>query len=92
MSAAIIGEDYVYTSTQHLHYIDNVYASLAVYINNHINILICKGRRLELVTYETDITTLNRKYTEQEYPITEHYVPHETKVILNGNEPEEDIL
>ena len=31
MSAAIIGEDFVYTSAQHLHYIDNVYASLAVY-------------------------------------------------------------
>ena len=27
MSAAIMGEDYVYTSAQHLHYIDNVFAS-----------------------------------------------------------------
>lgn len=92
MSAAIIGEDYVYTSAQHLHYIDNVYASLAVYIDNHINILTCKGRRLELVTYETDITNLSRKYAKQEYPIAEHYVPHETKVILNGNEPKQEIL
>ena len=90
MSAAIIGEDYVYTSAQHLHY--NVYASLAVYINNHIKILTCKGRRLELVTYETDLTNLNQKHAEQEDPITERYVPHETISILNGNEPEQEIL
>ena len=92
MSAAIIGEDYVYTSAQHLHYIDNVFASLAVYINNHIKILTCKGRRLELVTYETDLTNLNQKHAEQEDPITERYVPHETISILNGNEPEQEIL
>lgn len=92
MSAAIIGEDYVYTSAQHLHYIDNVYASLAVYINNHIKILTCRGRRLELVTYETDLTNLNQEHAEQEYPITECYVPHETISILNGNEPEQEIL
>lgn len=92
MSAAIIGEDYVYTSAQHLHYIDNVYASLAVYINNHIKILTCKGRRLELVTYETDLTNLNQEHAEQEDPITERYVPHETINILNGNEPEQEIL
>lgn len=92
MSAAIIGEDYVYTSAQHLHYIDNVYASLAVYINNHIKILTCKGRRLELVTYETDLTNLNQEHAEQEDPITERYVPHETISILNGNEPEQENL
>lgn len=92
ISAAIIGEDYVYTSAQHLHYIDNVYASLAVYINNHIKILTCKGRRLELVTYETDLTNLNQEHAEQEDPITERYVPHETISILNGNEPEQEIL
>lgn len=92
MSAAIIGEDYVYTSAQHLHYIDNVYASLAVYINNHIKILTCKGRRLELITYETDLTNLNQEHAEQEYPITECYVPHETISILNGNESEQEIL
>lgn len=92
MSAAIIGEDYVYTSAQHLHYIDNVYASLAVYINNHIIILTCKGRRLELVTYETDLTNLNQEHAELEEPITERYVPHETISILNGNEPEQEIL
>lgn len=92
MSAAIIGEDYVYTSAQHLHYIDNVYASLAVYINNHIKILTCKGRRLELVTYETDLTNLNQEHADQEDPITERYVPHEAISILNGNEPEQEIL
>lgn len=92
MSAAIIGEGYVYASAQHLHYIDNVYASLAVYINDKIKILTCRGRRLELVTYETDKANLYREYAEQEGSITEYYVPHETKVILNGNEQEEEIL
>ena len=32
LAAAIFGEGYNYTKAQHLHYIDQVYASLAVYI------------------------------------------------------------
>lgn len=92
MSAAIIGEDYVYTSAQHLHYIDNVYASLAVYINNHINILTCKGRRLNLDTYKTDSHVLDREYSKQTHRVIEHYASIDKQVILDGSESVEEIL
>lgn len=92
MSAAIIGEDYVYTSARHLHYIDNVYASLAVYINNHINILTCKGRRLYLNTYETDLHVLDREYSKQTHRVIEHYASINKQVILDGSESVEEIL
>lgn len=92
MSAAIIGEDYVYTSAQHLHYIDNVYASLAVYINNHINILTCKGRRLNLNTYKTDLHVLDREYSKQTHRVIEHYASINKQVILDGSESVEEIL
>lgn len=92
MSAAIIGEDYVYTSARHLHHIDNVYASLAVYINNHINILTCKGRRLYLNTYETDLHVLDREYSKQTHRVIEHYASINKQVILDGSESVEEIL
>lgn len=92
MSAAIIGEDYVYTSAQHLHYIDNVYASLAVYINNHINILTCKGRKLNLDTYKTDLHVLDREYSKQTHRVIEHYASINKQVILDGSESVEEIL
>lgn len=92
MSAAIIGEDYVYTSAQHLHYIDNVYASLAVYINNHINILTCKGRRLNLDIYKTDLHVLDREYSKQTHRVIEHYASIDKQVILDGSESVEEIL
>lgn len=43
LSAAIIGEDFVCSSAQHLHFIENVYASLAVYRDTNILILTCKA-------------------------------------------------
>lgn len=92
MSAAIIGEDYVYTSAQHLHYIDNVYASLAVYINDHIKILTCKGRRLSLVTYNTDPCVLVSEYSKQTHSVTEWYIPGDEQVILDGNDSVEELL
>ena len=92
MSAAIIGEDYVYTSAQHLHYIDNVYASLAVYINDHIKILTCKGRRLDLDTYKTDLHVLDREYSKQTHRVIEHYAYIDKQVILDGSESVEEIL
>ena len=92
MSAAIIGEEYVYTSAQHLHYIDNVYASLAVYINNHIKILTCKGRRLDLDTYKTDLHVLDREYSKQTHRVIEHYAYIDKQVILDGSESVEEIL
>jgi hypothetical protein len=46
LSAAILGEYYNFTKAQHLHYIDNVYASLAVYIDKKVYVITCKGRKL----------------------------------------------
>ena len=56
MSAAIQGEGYVYSSAQHLHYIENMYCALAVYINDHVEILTCKGREMYLQRYSKDHT------------------------------------
>lgn len=91
LSAAIIGEDYVYSSAQHLHYIDNVYASLAVYIDSHIKVLTCKGRKLSVTTFEAELAELNRQY-DKGTQVTESYKPQEPIVVLNGNEPIDKVL
>ena len=96
LSAAIIGEDYVYSSAQHLHYIDNVYAALAVYIDTKVKILTSLGNRLYVTTYETDTEQLVRQYEDkhiqgkriEEYRPT----PVSTTVILYGNEPKDALL
>ena len=88
LAAAIIGEGYVYSSAQHLHYIDNVYASLAVYMDTKIRILTCKGGVLYVSTYETDI----RKLAESESIITELYYHSNTTNILCGTEPKDVLL
>lgn len=91
LSAAIIGEDYVYSSAQHLHFIENVYASLAVYIDNHIKVLTCKGRKLTVTTFEVDLNDLDKRY-KNGTKVTEHYKPQDTIVVLHGNEPIDKIL
>lgn len=91
LSAAIIGEDYVYSSAQHLHFIENVYASLAVYIDNHITVLTCKGRKLTVTTFEVDLNDLDKRY-KNGTKVTEHYKPQDTIVVLHGNEPIDKIL
>lgn len=57
-SAAVFGENYIYTSAQHLHYIENVYASLAVFIDNEVKILTVKGHdvTMETLRYMMDRT------------------------------------
>lgn len=92
LSAAIIGEEYVYSSAQHLHYIDNVYASLAVYRNNKVLVLTCKGRKLTLTTYSADLDELDRLYSETNAHVRETYNIEETNEVLNGNEPVDKIL
>lgn len=91
LSAAIIGEDFVYSSAQHLHFIDNVYASLAVYIDSHIKVLTCKGRKLSVTTYEADLAELNQQY-DKGFQVTESYKPQKSIVVLSGNEPIGKIL
>lgn len=76
MSAAIIGEDYVYSSAEHLHYIDNVFASLAVYRDIKVLILTCKGRVLTLTTYTANVDECNRMIYEKTSIVK----------VLNGNE------
>ena len=49
LSAAIYGEGYNYSSAEHLHYIDNVYASLAVYVDTRVEIITCLGRKSYLL-------------------------------------------
>lgn len=50
LSAAIFGENYIYSSAQHLHYIENVYASLAFFIDSEVKILTVKGHDITLET------------------------------------------
>lgn len=54
MSAAILGEDFNYASAQHLHYIEHVYASLAVYLDHETKILTVKGGRAWLSTIDEE--------------------------------------
>lgn len=53
-SAAILGEDFNFASAQHLHYIDNVYASVAVYLDNKVKILTVKGRKVWASTIDSE--------------------------------------
>ena len=52
LSAAILGENFNFASAQHLHYVDNVYASVAVYIDHETKILTVKGRKVWVSTIE----------------------------------------
>lgn len=88
LAAAIIGEGYVYSSAQHLHYIENLYASLAVYMDTKIRILTCKGGVLYVSTYETDL----RKLTVKDDDTKETYYHTNTTVVLSGNEPKDRLL
>jgi len=56
-SAAAISEMPVYNAAEHLHYIDNVYASLLVYINGEIIELKIDGRHIELNSYISHANT-----------------------------------
>lgn len=93
LAAAIIGEDYVYSSAQHLHYIDNVYAAIAVYIDNKILILTCLGNQLFAKEYEIDFDKLTQEcHNEQQVKVQEQYKPTSRIDILNGNEPVDELL
>ena len=88
LAAAIIGEGYVYSSAQHLHYIENLYASLAVYMDTKIRILTCKGSALYVSTYETDL----RELAEKDDDTKETYYHTNTTDVLHGNEPKDQLL
>lgn len=92
LSAAIIGEDYVYSSAQHLHYIDNVYASLAVYVDSAIKVITCKGRKLSVTEFHADLEKLAKMYYDQEETVEEVYEPQEVTTILDGTESNTELL
>lgn len=52
LSAAILGETFNYSSAQHLHYIEHVYASVAVYLDHELKILTVKGRNVSISTID----------------------------------------
>ena len=52
LSAAILGETFNYSSAQHLHYIEHVYASVAVYLDHEVKILTVKGRKINISTID----------------------------------------
>lgn len=54
LSAAILSEKYVYAAAEHLHYIEDVFASLAAYIDGKIQIIHIQGRSIKLSVYELD--------------------------------------
>ncbi len=63
LATSIIGEDYVYDSAEHLHYIDHVYGSLAVMMGREIKVLTVEGRKVEIDTYQWSKS--NRMYTRR---------------------------
>ena len=52
LSDAILGETFNYSSAQHLHYIEHVYASVAVYLDHEVKILTVKGRNVSISTID----------------------------------------
>lgn len=92
LSAAINGEGYVYTSAQHLHYIDHVYASLAIYQDSKIYILTCLGRYLEVTPFEVNLKKLSGEYNNDGSHVVEHYIAGTPNVVLFGNEDPKEIL
>lgn len=94
LSAAIYGEDYIYTSAEHLHYIDNVYASLAVYVDTRVEIITCLGRKLTVTRYEVNNETLCEAYNKNNRlkPLIEKYYPTKCETLLDGSTKQESLL
>ncbi len=94
LSAAILGEGYNYSAAEHLHFIDNVYASLAVYIDSTVKVLTCKGRRMSITTLNVDnLKVLAENYeNKNDELVVEHYVHRTTIDILDGSDNEDEIL
>lgn len=94
ISASIIGEGDVYPAAAHLHYIDNVYASLAAFIKGKIYIISCKGRDLSIKKYEKKVDYLKDKDT---YVCDDEFIllnkeNSDSKIGLLGQEKYEELL
>lgn len=92
LAAAVFGEGYNYSKALHLHFIDCVYASLAVYVDTQIKILTCKGRCLSVTTLEMDA----KAQVEGENGFSLHkerYVKkQEPTIVLDGSTSTEMVL
>lgn len=78
LSAAFFGEDYIYNSAQHLHYIENVYASLAVYLDDKIRILTVKGRNVWVDT----LVRSTEDYSQDLTPSVHHFGGRMERVVV----------
>lgn len=89
-SAAVFGEDYIYTSAQHLHYIENVHASLAVFIDDKVKVLTVRGHNITIDSLLCDFEQDNkhcmiyRQSGLSQWVLEDgkHHLPEE---VLNGN-------
>lgn len=52
VAAAVIGENYVFTAAEHLHYIENVYADLCYEMDGLFYVIELRGRKLMLHSYK----------------------------------------
>lgn len=94
LSAAIYGENFIYNGAQHLHYIENVYASLAVYIDDHLEILTVKGHDIYMDTLRHVEADFDNKSTPLFYNYSQSSLrkvilnskDHDAKTVLEGNE------
>lgn len=57
LAASVIGENYVFDSAEHLHYINLVYGSLAVMMGGKIKILNVENRKITIDTYQWSKTS-----------------------------------
>lgn len=80
LSATILGEDELFPAAAHLHFIEDVYASLAVYVDGKIVIITCKGRTVA-------ITKLERKRGETTYTFDD-----ELELMTSGNNNPDEYL
>ena len=53
LSATIFGEGYRAPGAEHLHFINNVYASLYVFIDRNIFEIVCKNSTVQAISYST---------------------------------------
>lgn len=69
MSAALMGEGYNFAAAEHLHFIDNVFASLAFQIGGVIYVLEERGRNIRLTSFRRSRNSGYNFNKVQEIPI-----------------------
>lgn len=69
IGAAIIGEHYVYSSAEHLHYIDYLYADLMILMGNKIKVIKSRGRSLNINIYKQNGMSNNKFIYEKDSDI-----------------------